>query len=124
MYSSFEGSSWIWIYNAMLLNNHKKRDNSKGRSHCLKGSYYAPVHFILSPSHTVTDSGLNSLKHIGAGRKLILRSLYLWPLRDPYYFLGRSLDVFVSRLRKHLNESGCVSIENVYGVGFIFRVSE
>ena len=46
----------------------------------------------------------------------------LWGKND--YFLGRSLDVFISRLRKHLNESGCVSIDNIYGVGFIFRVSE
>jgi DNA-binding response OmpR family regulator len=46
----------------------------------------------------------------------------LWGKND--YFLGRSLDVFISRLRKHLNNSNCVSIENVYGVGFIFRVKE
>lgn len=44
----------------------------------------------------------------------------LWGDND--YFLGRSLDVFVSRLRKHLGKSGFVSIENVYGVGFIFKV--
>ena len=46
----------------------------------------------------------------------------LWGRND--YFLGRSLDVFISRLRKHLNNSGCIRIENVYGVGFIFRVQE
>lgn len=44
----------------------------------------------------------------------------LWGEND--YFLGRSLDVFISRLRKHLAGSACVSIDNVYGVGFIFRV--
>ncbi|MBS1663772.1 MAG: response regulator transcription factor [Bacteroidetes bacterium] len=44
----------------------------------------------------------------------------LWGEND--YFLGRSLDVFISRLRKHLGGSDCVSIDNVYGVGFIFRV--
>jgi len=38
----------------------------------------------------------------------------LWEKND--YFLGRSLDVFVSRLRKHLNASNCISIDNVYGV--------
>jgi len=48
--------------------------------------------------------------------------IQLWGKND--YFLGRSLDVFISRLRKHLNNSDCVSIENVYGVGFIFRVRE
>jgi DNA-binding response OmpR family regulator len=46
----------------------------------------------------------------------------LWGKND--YFLGRSLDVFISRLRKHLNNSNFIRIENVYGVGFIFRVQE
>jgi DNA-binding response OmpR family regulator len=44
----------------------------------------------------------------------------LWGAND--YFLGRSLDVFISRLRKHLGASCCISIENVYGVGFVFNV--
>ena len=44
----------------------------------------------------------------------------LWGVND--YFLGRSLDVFISRLRKHLSASRCISIENVYGVGFMFNV--
>jgi DNA-binding response OmpR family regulator len=42
----------------------------------------------------------------------------LWGEND--YFLGRSLDVFISRLRKHLSQSSKVSINNVYGVGFVF----
>jgi DNA-binding response OmpR family regulator len=44
----------------------------------------------------------------------------LWGEND--YFLGRSLDVFISRLRKHLSSSTAVSIDNVYGVGFVFTV--
>jgi DNA-binding response OmpR family regulator len=44
----------------------------------------------------------------------------LWGEND--YFLGRSLDVFISRLRKHLNHSDYISINNVYGVGFVFNV--
>lgn len=35
------------------------------------------------------------------------------------YFLGRSFDVFISRLRKHLSKDPSVKIENVFGVGFI-----
>ncbi len=46
--------------------------------------------------------------------------IQLWGEND--YFLGRSLDVFISRLRKLLAESKKVKIENVYGVGFIFTV--
>ncbi|MFC5977730.1 response regulator transcription factor [Flavobacterium salmonis] len=42
----------------------------------------------------------------------------LWGTDD--YFMGRSLDVFISRLRKILaNEKG-ISIENLHGIGFKF----
>lgn len=34
------------------------------------------------------------------------------------YFLGRSLDVFISRLRKYLKADPTLSIENIHGVGF------
>jgi DNA-binding response OmpR family regulator len=40
----------------------------------------------------------------------------LWGEDD--YFMGRSLDVFISRLRKYLNESSGVRIVNIHGVGF------
>jgi len=35
------------------------------------------------------------------------------------YFLGRSFDVFISKLRKHLRADPSIKIENVYRVGFI-----
>ncbi len=38
------------------------------------------------------------------------------------YFLGRSFDVFISRLRKMLREDPRVSIDNVFRVGFILNV--
>jgi DNA-binding response OmpR family regulator len=51
-------------------------------------------------------------------REQILTSL--WGTDD--YFMGRSLDVFISRLRKILvNENG-ISIENLHGIGFRFTV--
>lgn len=34
------------------------------------------------------------------------------------YFIGRSLDVFISRLRKYLQAEEQVKIENIHGVGF------
>lgn len=40
------------------------------------------------------------------------------------YFLGRSFDVFISRLRKMLRDDPAVSIENVFKVGFILNVPE
>ncbi|MFN8350688.1 MAG: response regulator transcription factor [Flavobacteriales bacterium] len=41
---------------------------------------------------------------------------------DDTYFLGRSLDVFISRLRKYLRHDPRVHINNVHGVGFRFQV--
>jgi DNA-binding response OmpR family regulator len=46
--------------------------------------------------------------------------MQLWGEND--YFLGRSLDVFISRLRKHIGNSDQVSITNIYGVGYVFNL--
>ncbi|NOU18883.1 MAG: response regulator transcription factor [Bacteroidales bacterium] len=56
--------------------------------------------------------------------KLIKREdilIELWGEND--YFLGRSMDVFISRLRKFLHDEKSISIETVRGAGFIFRRS-
>ncbi len=42
----------------------------------------------------------------------------LWGEND--YFMGRSLDVFISRLRKYLKKDEQLKIENIHGVGFKF----
>jgi DNA-binding response OmpR family regulator len=44
----------------------------------------------------------------------------LWGQND--YFLGRSMDVFISRLRKYLQAEQSISLETKRGVGFIFKV--
>ena len=44
----------------------------------------------------------------------------VWGEND--YFLGRSLDVFISRLRKYLKKDEQIRIENIHGVGFCFHV--
>lgn len=51
-------------------------------------------------------------------REEMLRDL--WGEND--YFLGRSLDVFITKIRKYLKEDPDISIENIFGVGFIFNI--
>ena len=46
----------------------------------------------------------------------------LWGEND--YFAGRSLDVFITRIRKYLKPVTGISIENKHGVGFIFKVPD
>jgi two-component system, OmpR family, response regulator VicR len=40
---------------------------------------------------------------------------------DDDYFMGRSLDVFISRLRKYLSADTSLKIEGIHGVGFRFN---
>jgi len=50
------------------------------------------------------------------GREQILESV--WGGND--YFAGRSLDVYISRLRKYLNSDSNIKIQNRHGIGFQF----
>ena len=51
-------------------------------------------------------------------REEILRSVW----GDDDYFMGRSLDVFISKLRKYLKDDPSIQIVNYHGVGFRLEV--
>lgn len=53
-----------------------------------------------------------------APRDLILKNI--WGNDD--YFSGRSMDVFISKLRKYLSEDSTIQINNIHGVGFKLEV--
>ncbi len=53
-------------------------------------------------------------------REVILRSI--WGKSD--YFSGRSLDVYISKLRKYLNEDPEIVIENIPKVGFLLQIND
>jgi DNA-binding response OmpR family regulator len=46
----------------------------------------------------------------------------IWGSDD--YFLGRSLDVFISRLRKYFKADPNIKITNLHGIGFRFSVKK
>ncbi|SEW57224.1 response regulator transcription factor [Chitinophaga arvensicola] len=45
----------------------------------------------------------------------------VWGTDD--YFIGRSLDVFVSRFRKYFQGNDHICIRNIYGIGFMFCIT-
>lgn len=47
-------------------------------------------------------------------REFILKEIW----GDDDYFLGRSMDVFIAKLRKYLSEDPSLAITNVHGAGF------
>jgi len=56
--------------------------------------------------------------------KVLTRDIVLnavWGQDD--YFVGRSLDVFITKLRKYLKPDETVSISNIHGVGFKLEVN-
>lgn len=74
-------------------------------------------------NENLTQREADLLKLLYENRNQVIRRSYiletLWGKDD--YFLGRSLDVFVSRLRKFLCEDPELKIENIHGVGFRFH---
>lgn len=88
---------------------------------------FEPENFALiseTSTRTLTEKEVQLLSYfIQHKNQLIKRSdvlSHLWEEAD--FFSGRSLDVFVSRLRKYLSEDASIQIESVRGVGFRFLV--
>jgi DNA-binding response OmpR family regulator len=55
--------------------------------------------------------------------KLIERDVFLKTIwENDGFFVARSMDVFVSRLRKYLSNDRAIRIENVRGVGYTMKV--
>lgn len=46
----------------------------------------------------------------------------VWGEND--YFIGRSMDVFIAKLRKHLKKDPNVKITNIHGIGFKLEIEE
>lgn len=92
------------------------------------GSYqldHANLDLSKGPAHrTLTQKEADLLKLLVENKNGVLKRSFiletLWGEDD--YFLGRSLDVFVSRLRKYLGEDPSIKLENVHGVGFRLKV--
>jgi len=72
----------------------------------------------------ITEKECEVLKYLALQpNKVIKREVMLkelWGEND--YFMGRSLDVFITKIRKYLKDDPQVSIENVFGVGFILNI--
>lgn len=72
------------------------------------------VEKILTEKEAALLLYLNTRRNELVPRKEILTTLW----GEPDFFNGRSMDVFVSRLRKYLAEDGTIQIDSIRGVGF------
>ncbi len=79
---------------------------------------------IGDQSESLTQKEADLLKMLAENKNQVIKREQIleriWGQND--YFLGRSMDVFISRLRKYLKGDEKISIENVHGVGFRFII--
>lgn len=75
-------------------------------------------------SRRITEKESEILNYLSQHRNHVIKReemvKTIWGEND--YFSGRSLDVFITKIRKYLKDDPEISIENVFGVGFIFNV--
>lgn len=72
---------------------------------------------------TEKEAGILFLFTRNKGRLLKREEILTEVWGDDDYFMGRSLDVFISRLRKYLQKDERTEILNVHGIGFKLIIS-
>ncbi len=72
--------------------------------------------------HQLTQKEADLLRYLCLNTGRVLKRdeilLHVWGKED--YFLGRSMDVFITKIRKYLKMVPGVSLQTVHGVGFRF----
>jgi DNA-binding response OmpR family regulator len=93
------------------------------KSYQFSGFTFEPENYLIkneTTKTTLTEREAQLLKLFLDNPNTVLKRekilMELWGSDD--YFLGRSLDVFISRLRKIFKETPSLSIENIPRVGF------
>lgn len=108
----------------VFLRRTKKTDNSPLKYKVGKYDFSPKNYTLHHTENTITltqrESELLfyfiSHKNIVLKRQEILKAVW----GDDDYFMGRSLDVFISRLRKVFADEHNIFIENLHGIGFRF----
>jgi DNA-binding response OmpR family regulator len=101
---------------------------SSGKSIFTVGGFsFDPLNLTLknnSTEKTLTQKEAEVLKLLYQNRDRVLKREEIlkevWG--DDDYFMGRSMDVFISKLRKYLKEDPSIQIVNYHGVGFRLEV--
>ena len=72
----------------------------------------------------LTQREADLLRYLALNSNRVLKReeilLNVWGKED--YFLGRSMDVFITKLRKHLKDIPGVELQTIHGIGFKFML--
>ena len=88
--------------------------NSKFRELCYKND--KPIK--LSPKEgKLLSLLLNNINDLTSREEALIK---IW--NDDNYFTSRSMDVYVTKIRKYLSKDSSIKIENIHGKGFKFSI--
>ncbi len=111
----------------VFLRRTRRLQADKSEKYYLGNIVYSPMDSkVETPGETLTITVKeNELLHFLCEHKnkVLKRNELLvkvWGKDD--FFLGRSMDVYMARLRKYLKADPAVTIETIHGVGFCLRV--
>lgn len=74
----------------------------------------------LSPKESELLNMLLLNRNKAVSKSLILQKVW----KDDNYFTGRSMDVYIVKLRKYLEVDNTISIENIHGSGYCLKLNE
>lgn len=93
------------------------------------GLIFSPANlkiFSASEKFNITQKEADLLKFFCEHKNKVVKReevlLNVWGKDD--YFLGRSMDVFITRLRKYLKADPDIVLETIHGIGFRFMVPQ
>jgi DNA-binding response OmpR family regulator len=125
----FDEEELLWKIKAVIRRiSEDKKDNSSAIISLGQYTFDSGNHSLIINGKVkrITEKECNILNYLSAHRNQLIKReemlKELWGQND--YFLGRSLDVFITKIRKYLKEDTALTIENVFGVGFIFNVPQ
>jgi DNA-binding response OmpR family regulator len=121
----FDEEELVWKINAILKRSTIKE--SENLYNYSIGEYvFEPANLLLrngSNTKRITDKENVILIYLCQNANKVIRReemlMAIWGTND--YFIGRSLDVFITKIRKYLSKDTSLQIENVFGVGFVFH---
>ncbi|MEM7161032.1 MAG: response regulator transcription factor [Bacteroidota bacterium] len=120
----FSNEEFLLRVKALLKRSGKVKKDENKHVHQIGEYTYDSLSFLLrdpmGEERKLTKKEASVLKLLCEHKnKVIERALLLnliWGKDD--YFTGRSLDVFITKLRKYLKEDESIQILNMHGVGF------
>lgn len=124
----FSNQEFLLRVKAVLSRCYPNAENQVKNEYVIGKFTFDPVNLLLKSAkeqkqltHKEADVLKLLCQNMGETVKRDLILSIAWGNAD--YFNGRSLDVFISKLRKYLKEDENIHIENVHGVGFRLKIN-